>query len=148
MQVEVGSTFTDPGATAIDTGDGDLTISIEVTGSVDVNTLGSYTLSYNVTDSSGNVAATVTRIINVVSSLGTETNENIFLRIFPNPVQSILIIEYSKPVKRVLIYNLLGQKILEYLPNNSSVEINLINLKTGIYLLKINDLRLKKIIKK
>ena len=148
MQVEVGSTFTDPGATAIDTGDGDLTISIEVTGSVDVNTLGSYTLSYNVTDSSGNVAATVTRIINVVSSLGTETNENIFLRIFPNPVQSILIIEYSKPIKRVLIYNLLGQKILEYLPNNSSVEINLINLKTGIYLLKINDLRLKKIIKK
>ena len=83
-----------------------------------------------------------------VESKDAETNENIFLRIFPNPVQSILIIEYSKPIKRVLIYNLLGQKILEYLPNNSSVEINLINLKTGIYLLKINDLRLKKIIKK
>ena len=38
MTIEVGSTFTDPGATALDAGDGDLTSSIVVSGSVDTST--------------------------------------------------------------------------------------------------------------
>ena len=68
MTIEVGSTFTDPGATALDVGDGDLTSSIVVTGSVDTSTLGTYTLTYNVSDASGNVADPVTRTVNVVDT--------------------------------------------------------------------------------
>ena len=68
MTIEVGSTFTDPGATALDEGDGDLTSSIVVTGSVDTSTLGTYTLTYNVSDASGNVADPVTRTVNVVDT--------------------------------------------------------------------------------
>ena len=68
MTIEVGSTFTDPGATASDAGDGDLTSSIVVTGSVDTSTLGTYTLTYNVSDASGNVADPVTRTVNVVDT--------------------------------------------------------------------------------
>ena len=68
MTIEVGSTFTDPGATASDAGDGDLTSSIVVTGSVDTSTLGTYTLTYNVSDASGNAADPVTRTVNVVDT--------------------------------------------------------------------------------
>ena len=68
MTIEVGSTFTDPGATALDAGDGDLTSSIVVSGSVDTSTLGTYTLTYNVSDTSGNAAVPVTRTVNVVDT--------------------------------------------------------------------------------
>ena len=68
MTIEVGSTFTDPGATASDAGDGDLTSSIVVSGSVDTSTVGTYTVTYNVIDTSGNAADPVTRTVNVVDT--------------------------------------------------------------------------------
>ena len=56
--VEVGSSYTDAGATALDSADGDLTGSIVVDMSgVDVSSVGSYTVTYNVSDSSGNMAS-------------------------------------------------------------------------------------------
>ena len=65
--IELGSTF-DPmtGVKATDDVDGDITKNVQVTGKVDVNTLGLYTLKYDVSDSSGNKADTVTRVITVV----------------------------------------------------------------------------------
>src|SRR5690606_1054076 len=50
ITVEQGSDFTDPGATALDNVDGNLTDDIVVTGSVDTSTLGDYQLAYNVSD--------------------------------------------------------------------------------------------------
>ena len=49
-----GDTFTDAGYTALDDLDGDLTDSVTVSGSVDTDTVGSYTLTYTVTDKAGN----------------------------------------------------------------------------------------------
>ncbi|MGC6421179.1 MAG: BspA family leucine-rich repeat surface protein, partial [Flavobacteriaceae bacterium] len=51
-----GESFTDPGATATDETDGDLTASITVSGTVDVDTVGSYTITYTVSDAAGNEA--------------------------------------------------------------------------------------------
>lgn len=65
---EVGTIFVDPGATANDVLDGDISSNINVTGSVNPNIVGNYTLSYNVSDSSGNAAATVTRNVNVADT--------------------------------------------------------------------------------
>ncbi|MBT5689598.1 MAG: DUF5011 domain-containing protein, partial [Opitutae bacterium] len=48
------SVFTDPGVTAIDEADGDLTTSVKTTGSVDTSTVGEYTLTYSVSDLSTN----------------------------------------------------------------------------------------------
>ena len=56
--VEVGSTFTLPTATASDNLDADATVT--ATGTVDASTVGSYTLTYNFTDSEGNAALAVT----------------------------------------------------------------------------------------
>lgn len=52
--IKIGSTYSDPGFSALDTVDGDMTDKVQVSGSVDTSKVGSYTISYQVTDSSGN----------------------------------------------------------------------------------------------
>ena len=67
LEVNQGTTFTDPGATANDNVDGDLSADIVVGGdTVDTDTLGDYTITYDVSDDAGNAAETVTRIVRVV----------------------------------------------------------------------------------
>ena len=67
LEVNQGSTFTDPGATASDGVDGALSASIAVGGDrVDTDTPGDYTITYDVSDAAGNAADTVTRIVRVV----------------------------------------------------------------------------------
>jgi uncharacterized repeat protein (TIGR01451 family) len=53
MTVGFGTVFTDPGATASDGCAGNLTSAIVVTGSVNTNVVGFYTLTYTVSDPSG-----------------------------------------------------------------------------------------------
>jgi hypothetical protein len=65
--VEGGSTYTDAGATATDLVDGDLTDQISVGSDVDTSQVGSYTVTYSVTDASGNTA-TATRTVDVVDT--------------------------------------------------------------------------------
>src|SRR5690606_15390883 len=74
IEVPVGDTFVDPGATAIDEFDGDLSEKIQVSGEVDTNFIGTYTLTYDVTDSDGNKAETVTRTIIVTGDDYTVSN--------------------------------------------------------------------------
>ena len=57
--IDVGSVYIDPGASATDNYDGDITDLIAVLGSVDPTTIGTYYLQYNVTDSEGNDAITI-----------------------------------------------------------------------------------------
>lgn len=64
INVSLGGSFTDPGATATDDVDGNISANIVVGGdTVDVNTLGTYTITYNVSDASGNAATEVTRTV-------------------------------------------------------------------------------------
>jgi hypothetical protein len=70
MSLVVGSTFTDPGATALDLVDGDRTPFIIATGTVDTLTVGTYTISYSVSDLSGNTATTSRDVIITASSTG------------------------------------------------------------------------------
>ncbi len=60
------SAYVDPGYTATDDVDGDLTDLVKVTGSVDVSTDGTYLLNYNVIDASGNAAEEVQREVIVM----------------------------------------------------------------------------------
>lgn len=65
MTIARGSVFTDPGATATDNLDGNITERIIKSGKVNTNVMGTYYINYDVNDSSGNKAITKTRIINV-----------------------------------------------------------------------------------
>jgi hypothetical protein len=66
VNITLGNSYVDAGATAYDNVDGDITSKIVVTGSVNTNVLGTYTLKYNVKDNAGNSADEKTRIVNVV----------------------------------------------------------------------------------
>lgn len=68
MSVNVGGSFVDPGASASDNVDGDITSSIVVSGSVNTAAIGSYVLNYNVSDTAGNAATQVSRTVNVVAA--------------------------------------------------------------------------------
>lgn len=64
--IHIGDAFNArEGVTAYDNEDGDLTNKIVVTGKVQTNTVGRYTLTYTVTDSSKNMAK-VTRVVEVI----------------------------------------------------------------------------------
>ena len=71
VNIQVGSVYNDAGATAADTLDGDLSSSITVVNNVDVNTVGTYTVTYDVTDSAGNQATQAVRTVNVNSAPNT-----------------------------------------------------------------------------
>jgi hypothetical protein len=64
--VECGDVYIDPGANAIDDIDGDLSVSVAVDSSaVNMSVSGSYTVTYDATDSGGNTADQVTRTVTV-----------------------------------------------------------------------------------
>jgi len=66
MRVTRGSDFTDPGYTATDDVDGDITAQVVVSGDVvDTGKTGEYTILYDVTDAAGNAADQVKRRVHV-----------------------------------------------------------------------------------
>lgn len=65
LTLTVGDTWTEPGYTATDNADGDLTAQVVATGSVDTSKAGSYPITYTVSDSTGNTG-TATRIVTVL----------------------------------------------------------------------------------
>ena len=63
----VGDAYADAGATASDNVDGDITAKISMTGSVNTTAAGTYTLNFDVSDSSDNSAARVSRTVIVTA---------------------------------------------------------------------------------
>jgi hypothetical protein len=59
-----GTSYSDAGATALDANFGNLTSSISVSNPVDINTPGTYRITYTITDAAGNTS-TATRIVTV-----------------------------------------------------------------------------------
>ena len=92
--------YTDPGATALDNIDGDISSQITVTGTVDTTTVGSYTLWYKVSDAWGN-RDSMMRIVHVLDTTTNDTTTNGLrnnalafaqLNLYPNPASSHLAI--------------------------------------------------------
>ncbi|MCK5810809.1 MAG: DUF1800 family protein [Cocleimonas sp.] len=67
VSITKGSTYTDAGATAVDDREGDLTAKIVMSHTVDTQTIGTYTVTYQVTDGANNAATQVTRSVIVIS---------------------------------------------------------------------------------
>ncbi|MCP4414023.1 MAG: DUF5011 domain-containing protein, partial [Gammaproteobacteria bacterium] len=129
VNVEVGAAYNDAGATASDNVDGDITASIITNGlPIDTSTPGSYIVTYDVTDSSGNVAIQVTRTVNVADSAipvitlsgstpvnvevgaayndaGATANDNVDGNISANIVTTGLPIDTSTPGSYIVTYD-------------------------------------------
>jgi len=82
LLLELGTPYTEPGASASDLVDGDLTAAIQISGGVNSNTEGSYTLTYSVGDAAGNTAS-ASRTVQVLvtpNSYGLIATHSLHLR--------------------------------------------------------------------
>ncbi len=68
INIALGTSFQDPGYSASDNCDGDITKSVKISGNVDTNKEGTYTLTYKVTDLMGN-STEINRKINVYKNI-------------------------------------------------------------------------------
>ena len=73
MSLNVGDTFSDPGATATDNVDG--TVAATPSGSVDTSAAGQYTITYTATDKAGNIATQTRTVIVEESAPPADTTE-------------------------------------------------------------------------
>lgn len=76
--------------------------------------------------------------INVQESLGTSDFTANKLTFYPNPVNDILNLSYAENISSVKVFNLLGQEVLSQKANETSVQLNLSELTSGTYIVKIN----------
>ena len=76
ISLEVGTEYEEPGFTATDNCDGDITDKVEITGEVDTKTSGTYTLTYTVKDTYEN-EATASRTVEVVEPVTEAETETV-----------------------------------------------------------------------
>jgi len=69
MTIEINDPYNEPGATAVDNEDGNISSKIVITGTVDNTKVGTYTRTYNVSDNAGNKATTKERSVRVVEQI-------------------------------------------------------------------------------
>ena len=96
LELIIGTPYSEPGATALDDVDGDISENIDIDNStVDVNTLGSYQVTYNVSDAAGNPAIEVIRTVNVVSP--PDETAPVITLLGDDPLELIIGTPYSEP---------------------------------------------------
>ena len=101
----LGESYTDPGATALDNMDGDLTSAINVQTTVNINQAGQYTVTYNVSDSAGNTAPTVQRIVKVLEAqCYNDVTKPVITILGANPIVQQLGRAYTDPGATVIDY--------------------------------------------
>jgi len=97
VYLSLGEEYRELGATATDNVDGD--IDVEISGDVDINRVGAYTIFYTAKDRAGNTAID-TRIINVKGS-GFKTSKPIKPKSTPTPIK-----KESKKIENLLQFEL------------------------------------------
>ena len=147
INIQVGSTYTEPGATAFDNYDGDITDRIEILSNVDTDIIGEYSVIYNVKDANENAAISKTRIVNVVSSLTNEKNIKEKFNIYPNPTLRFWKITSSVLLESVEIFDLIGRKVYSKNPMNEHFELDASFLPSGVYTMIINKQKISRLVK-
>jgi len=88
--------------------------------------------------------------VTVSFNLGTNINNFLTFKYYPNPVSSFLTITANNSIKSVEVYNLLGQLLINKFFDDTTISIDLNELPESLYMVKVksdNLLREFKIIK-
>lgn len=120
--VPLGSGYSDPGYTAVDDADGDITSSVVRTGSVDDGTLGTYTVNYTVTDKAGNTA-TATRVVKVFVE-SADSPDRVYLTFDDGPssdvtakILDVLAANNAKATFFIVNYGETGRQLIQRMIN-------------------------------
>lgn len=70
-------------------------------------------------------------------SVDDNTFEELLFTYFPNPIKNILTLNAKKAIENVDIYNMLGQNVMSSRPNTNISKLDVSNLQTGTYFVKV-----------
>ena len=70
--------------------------------------------------------------------LGIQDNFILGFAMYPNPVSNVVNIHASDAIQQVKVYNLLGQEMLEKTVGEKDATVNLSNLSSGNYIIKVS----------
>ncbi|MDN3709242.1 T9SS type A sorting domain-containing protein [Myroides ceti] len=85
--------------------------------------------------------------VTVDITLGIDGFDKTALVYYPNPVIDVLNIRYKNIIEEVVVYNVVGQKVLIQQNKNSSIEIDMSALASGNYFVKLRSENYHQIIK-
>jgi hypothetical protein len=77
--------------------------------------------------------------IKIIDPVSIETTTKYDINISPNPASNSIKITSNTELKNVEIWDILGQKIFSGDFNENTAEIDLSNLRSGLYFLKMSD---------
>ena len=103
--------------------------------------------TYYATQTVGGIESTAFLPVTVQVTLGMPTNEILTLQYAPNPVKNVLTLHSNSILKSVLVYNLLGQKVIEQVVNDSNATVDFSFLPSGNYMVKVQGETAQKVIK-
>jgi len=134
----INTSYVDPGAKAMDDVEDEISSKIIRTGSIDSSVIGTYVLTYTVSDLAGNTAS---KTRTVIVGFRTSINENDLhaanILVYPSPANNVLFVEasgYKSLPLQVTLTDLLGRDIISKQINSKQVkeEFDVTNLKNGI----------------
>lgn len=76
-------------------------------------------------------------VVNATLS-SVDIEDNTALNYYPNPVENSLTLNAHSSIKAINVYNMLGQKVLGFSPNDLESVIDMSNLQSGTYFVKVN----------
>lgn len=106
-------------------------------------------LYVNVWEFGGDVAGTF-QVSAFDSSLGNESFDSSSFRFYPNPVNDVLNLSYSQNINKVQVINILGQEVKTVTMDANQAQVDMSNLPSGTYLVKVtsdNQVKTVKVIK-
>ena len=78
-------------------------------------------------------------IFGVRTNLGTEDLQQTEIALYPNPTSNNIFIEATSQIEKIQIFDLMGRKVMEASPKSEKAELNLGDLKTGMYIAVISS---------
>jgi len=140
-----GKTYVDLDATATDNIDGNITNKITKVSTLDSSKLGTYTITYSVSDLAGNSASAVRTIVVVKNTGVNEVNKIASnLNIYPSPAfaeLNVSIENINQLPAQLVITDILGKEVLKQTINakNFNEVLNISQLNNGVYILNISN---------
>ena len=88
-----------------------------------------------------------TEFVTYVFLLSTDDAQLVKAEVYPNPFKNVVKLKTSVPLSAILLYDVLGKQVVSA-NNVSTFEANAVNLKTGVYILRVTDINGNSITKK
>ncbi len=107
-------------------------------------------ISFDETEQPVNTSTSVLVISDISASVSYKTLLS-NLVVYPNPVQDVLMVEYSKPIESITLLNLNGQVVIKTNPISNITMLSLSDLAKGTYFLQVQTgegVVTKKVVKK